>query len=226
MQGFHSHWRAVISKALFAVGILIHHLISSFLGLPCVCAFNCTPLLNKTVFPSSPECRPRDKVLQLLWVIALSHFTSLAFAHAATWSNRVLLFFDLFVSFPLTKRFLYNTELCQDQNAHSRSFLLFICLQTIRISWETPTAGCLHRAGQRMSETWVQNFLLISLFSSYATESRKCVRKVATLAAGIKGFKAWLVLALLQPQPLFIAAQVPPGLYLLPFGEGGGFANK
>lgn len=78
-----------------------------------------------------------------------------------------------------------------------------------------------------MSETRVRNFLLISLFfSSYAIESRKRVCKVATLAARIKGFKVWLVLALLQPQPLYAAAQLPPGLYLLPFGVGGGFANK
>ena len=52
--GFHSHWLAVVSKALLAAAILFTTLFPVFLLSLCMSGFNHRELLNKPAFPSSP----------------------------------------------------------------------------------------------------------------------------------------------------------------------------
>lgn len=126
VQGFHSHWGAVISKMLLAAGILVHHLLSSLLASPCG-GFHCSLVLNKILLSAmTADWWPRSRPPRSWPMPTQGQGVTLPCAHV----------FDLLVSCPLTKQFLYNMELCQDQNVHCGSFLLFIRLWMMHITLE------------------------------------------------------------------------------------------
>lgn len=126
VQGFHSHWGAVISKMLLAAGIPVQHLLSSLLA-SLYGGFHYSLVLNKILLTTITAAWWPCSSPPHSWLMSTQgQGVTLPCTHV----------FDLSVSCPLTKHFLYNMKLCQDQNVHSRSFLLLICFWMIHNTLE------------------------------------------------------------------------------------------